>query len=61
MIIKDKAIELVNEFSRLFVPINLGLNRKHYAKQCAIIAVDELISETGSTYWYDVKKEIEKL
>ena len=29
MIIKDKAIELVNEFSRLFVPINLGLNRKH--------------------------------
>ena len=61
MIIKDKAIELVNEFSRLFVTINLGLNRKHYAKQCAIIAVDELISETGSAYWYDVKKEIEKL
>ena len=31
------------------------------AKQCALIAVDELIKETGSKYWYDVKQEIEKL
>lgn len=30
-------------------------------KQCALIAVDELIKETGSKYWYDVKQEIEKL
>ena len=31
------------------------------AKQCALIAVDELIKETGKRYWYDVKLEIEKL
>ncbi len=30
-------------------------------KQCALIAVDELIKETGSKFWYDVKREIEKL
>jgi hypothetical protein len=31
------------------------------AKRCALIAVDELIKETGKKYWYDVKTEIEKL
>jgi hypothetical protein len=31
------------------------------AKQCALILVNELIKETGSKYWYDVKQEIEKL
>jgi hypothetical protein len=31
------------------------------AKKCALIAVEELIKETGSKYWYDVKQEIEKL
>ena len=31
------------------------------AKRCALIAVDELIKETGNRYWYDVKTEIEKL
>ncbi len=31
------------------------------AKQCAIIAVNELIKETGSKYWYNVKQELEKL
>ena len=31
------------------------------AKRCALIAVDELIKETGKRYWYDVKTEIEKL
>ena len=31
------------------------------AKECALIAVEELIKETGSKYWYDVKLEINKL
>jgi hypothetical protein len=31
------------------------------AKRCALIAVNELIKETGKKYWYDVKTEIEKL
>ena len=31
------------------------------AKESALIAVDELIKETGSKYWYDVKQEIEDI
>jgi hypothetical protein len=33
------------------------------AKQCALIAVDEIISLVGrySNYWQEVKQEIEKL
>ena len=31
------------------------------AKEYALIAVEELIKETGSKYWYDVKLEINKL
>jgi hypothetical protein len=32
-----------------------------YAKLCASILVDEMINETGSTYWYNVMREIHKL
>jgi hypothetical protein len=55
MIVKDKAIELVNKYLQIYD------GRVIEAKKCALIAVDELISETGSSYWYNVRKEIEKL
>jgi hypothetical protein len=32
-----------------------------YAKNCAIIAVDEIINEEEADYWIEVKNEIEKL
>jgi hypothetical protein len=39
--------------------------QNYYAKQCALIAVDEVISNNASIYsqkyWQEVKKEIEKL
>lgn len=53
MTTKEKARELVNEFSRLFVPISLGLNRKHYAKKCALITVDESIKR-----YFDLEEEM---
>ena len=31
------------------------------AKQCALILTKEMIEETRTKYWYDVKQEIEKL
>jgi hypothetical protein len=31
------------------------------AKECALIAIDMLITVTGSRYFYEVKQEIEKL
>lgn len=52
---KEKAIDLVDKY--------LDLDFEIYfedAKQCALIAVDELIKETGSKYWYSVKQELEQ-
>ena len=52
---KEKAIKLVDKMLLDHdMPYDL-------AKECALIAVDELIKETGSKYWYDVKQEIELL
>jgi len=74
---KEKAKELVDKYYYSMNPnapdCNISYNQ---AKQCAIIAVDELINafielsrqESGTThidfghgYWQDVKSEIEKL
>jgi len=63
---KDKAKELVDQFTELGLYI-------YTAKQCAIIAVNELIEENDLydrtdgyvqrriDYLFEVKKEIEKL
>ena len=54
---KEKALELYEKF---IFPC-WECNEFAKAKECALIAVDELIKETGSKYWYDVKLEINKL
>lgn len=50
----DEAIELIGKF------YYSGIDECD-CKKCALIAVDELIKETGSKYWYSVKQEINKL
>lgn len=65
---KEKARGLYNlMYSNNSHPFNVQV-RKESAKQCALIAVDELIQElTGSgivgssAYWKEVKQEIENL
>ena len=73
---KEKATELVLKYLRLQEP-NYNWFHKGLAKQCALIAVDEVLdfmmdddkeSETCYwanhpllSYWYEVKQEIEKL
>jgi hypothetical protein len=59
---KDKAKELVDKFSIV------GLQQRNEGIQCALIAVDEIISvidpETflmSWVFWKQVKKEIENL
>jgi len=59
---REKAVELVHKF---------GMENQYYerAKQCALIAVDEIlitiqdlpINEVNWDYWQQVKQEIEKL
>ena len=64
MTAKEKAIELVDNFRLNVLDYEgCGIN-EHKAKQCALIAVDEiLICCIGSheDYWQEVKEEIEKL
>jgi hypothetical protein len=59
---KDKAKELVDKFTVV------GLQQRNEGVQCAVIAVDEIISvidpETNFKtwlYWKEVKQEIELL
>lgn len=66
MIPKEKAEELVDKMA-----LDWSCNECHndWAKQCALIAVDEMINYlisneiTGTlmSYWEEVKQEIEKL
>jgi len=70
---KEKAIEIINDFA--FVCRDNG-NYPEVAKQCALICVNEIISELnnisigesgttdidyGQSDWIEVKQEIEKL
>ena len=60
---KEKAQELVDKF------IVVGLQQRNEGYQCALIAVDEILSFieddrkgfSWKTYYLEVKKEIEKL
>lgn len=76
---KEKAVELINKFLKLTSKDKqletAGLGAITLAKQCALVAVDEIIKldvfdcndewsdEDGDTreYWREVKQEIEKL
>lgn len=64
---KEKAIELVNKYDETLT----YLESKLKSKQCALIAVNELIGqcwdyrdidlESSCNFWKEVKQEIEKL
>jgi hypothetical protein len=65
---KEKAKELVDKMlESLYDNGSLSFKRILYdkAKQCAIIAVDEMIDNCENIfdveYWQEVKQEIEKL
>jgi hypothetical protein len=54
---KEKAIELVED---MHDAPEIGYNE--HAKQCALIAVDEILKlRVNIPYWQEVKKEIELL
>lgn len=51
---EEKARQLVENMYYYNVSFQMS-------KECALIAVDELIEVTAAKYWYDVKHEIELL
>lgn len=65
---KEKAHELVEKFKPFARGDDDSLAEKFNAKQCALIAVDEILDINSvdkdydlSDYWQQVKTEIEKL
>lgn len=74
---KEKAEELFNRFYIKAREGNVNYNVKEDAKQCALIAVEEIINipsiqvayaqgfskknKSTEAYWREVKQEIEKL
>ena len=61
---KEKAKELYCKYTDALNIRDLQTTANPFAKQCALIAVDEIIEHTDWTevgYWQKVKKEIEKL
>ena len=76
MTAKEKAEELVLKYLRIDINNTKEWFNTHIAKQCAIIAVDEIIKAIpcredyggdgwvlieNTEYWQEVKQEIEKL
>jgi hypothetical protein len=62
---EEKAKILVNKFkyyTRAFNETNGWQDHRFNAKQCALIAVNEILKETlNADYYQQVKTEIEKL
>jgi hypothetical protein len=62
---KEKAKELVDKYNELGKDYTRGVSINEFAKQCALIAVDELIknshSDKRTEYWQQVKHEINQL
>ena len=63
---KEKAKELYEKYDFVYIQ---NYTSKHEVKQCALIAVDEIIdllwhthkNETEYRYWQEVRKEVELL
>jgi hypothetical protein len=68
MTAKEKAEELLDRYETLGKDFTRGVSMREFAKQCALIAVDEILVYSvahgfiGLTeYYQEVKQEIEKL
>lgn len=67
---KEKAKELVDKFYNFTMDIFIISKSLECSKKCALLAVEELLSETeeidgmrviNNPYWIEVRNEIEKL
>jgi replication-associated recombination protein RarA len=61
---EDLFMMYVNKGMNQIKPVINRVIRKEMAKQCALIAVDEIIrvlQDEQDWYWQEVKKELEKL
>jgi hypothetical protein len=68
MTAKEKAIELYYRYETLGKDFTRGVSMREFAKQCALLAVDEMIKLPNAIgindlieYWEQVKQEIKQL
>ena len=62
---QEKAVELYTKYEQLGRDFTRGVSMHEFAKQCALICCDQVLSDMGAdrghSYWMEVKAEIEKL
>jgi len=62
---EQKAVELYNRYFDLGRDFTRGVSMKEFAKECALICCNEVLSDMGAdrghSYWKEVKAVIEKL
>ena len=65
MTAKEKAVELYSKYEQLGRDFTRGVSMHEFAKQCALICCDQVLSDMGAdrghSYWTEVKEQIEKL
>ena len=62
---EQKALELYSKYEQLGRDFTRGVSMHEFAKQCALICCDQVLSDMGAdrgySYWMEVKAEIQKL
>lgn len=62
---QEKAVELYSKYEQLGRDFTRGVSMHEFAKQCALICCNEVLSDMGAdrgySYWTAVKAAIEKL
>ena len=62
---QEKAVELYSKYEQLGRDFTRGVSMHEFAKQCALICCDQVLSDMGAdrghSYWTEVKQEIERL
>ncbi len=62
---QEKAVELYTKYDELGRDFTRGVSMKQFAKECALVCCDQVLSDMGADrvhqYSTEVKAEIEKL
>jgi len=62
---QEKAVELYSKYEQLGRDFTRGVSMHEFAKQCALICCNEVLSDMGADrghqYWTEVKAHAQKL
>ena len=62
---QEKAVELYSKYEQLGRDFTRGVSMQEFAKQCALICCDQVLSDMGAdrgySYWIEVKEEVNRL